>query len=84
MAPEWVFNLPITSKVDVYSYGIVVLEIITGRSPTMMGNQGGEDGRRVTWVEKKREKREKKRQPWSSLVKAQATCRCKYVNLPTT
>ncbi|TKY68984.1 putative receptor protein kinase ZmPK1 [Spatholobus suberectus] len=34
MAPEWVFNLPITSKVDVYSYGIVVLEMITERSPT--------------------------------------------------
>ncbi|KAK7410067.1 hypothetical protein VNO78_00553 [Psophocarpus tetragonolobus] len=34
MAPEWVFNLPITAKVDVYSYGIVVLEMITGRSAT--------------------------------------------------
>ncbi|TKY75019.1 putative receptor protein kinase ZmPK1 [Spatholobus suberectus] len=34
MAPEWVFNLPITSKVDVYSYGIVVLEMITGKSAT--------------------------------------------------
>ncbi|KAK9095812.1 hypothetical protein Sjap_021309 [Stephania japonica] len=33
MAPEWVLNLPITSKVDVYSYGIVVLELITGKSP---------------------------------------------------
>ncbi|KAK9161968.1 hypothetical protein Syun_002870 [Stephania yunnanensis] len=33
MAPEWVFNLPITSKVDVYSYGIVLLELITGQSP---------------------------------------------------
>ena len=35
MAPEWVFNLPITSKVDVYSYGIVLLEIVTGKSPTV-------------------------------------------------
>ncbi|KAK7351614.1 hypothetical protein VNO77_11194 [Canavalia gladiata] len=34
MAPEWVFNLTITSKVDVYSYGIVVLEMITGKSAT--------------------------------------------------
>ncbi|XP_054779936.1 putative receptor protein kinase ZmPK1 [Prosopis cineraria] len=61
MAPEWVFNLPITSKVDVYSYGIVVLEMITGRSPTMMGIQSdkGEDahnGRLVTWVREKRKK----------------------------
>lgn len=34
MAPEWVYNLPITSKVDIYSYGIVILEMVTGRNPT--------------------------------------------------
>ena len=34
MAPEWVFNLPITSKVDVYSYGIVMLEMVTGNGPS--------------------------------------------------
>ncbi|RVW99952.1 putative receptor protein kinase ZmPK1 [Vitis vinifera] len=34
MAPEWVFNLPITSRVDVYGYGIVVLEMVTGKSPS--------------------------------------------------
>ncbi|KAK3423289.1 hypothetical protein EUGRSUZ_F00171 [Eucalyptus grandis] len=34
MAPEWVSNLSITSKVDVYSYGIVMLEMVTGISPT--------------------------------------------------
>ncbi|XP_073015475.1 putative receptor protein kinase ZmPK1 [Primulina eburnea] len=33
MAPEWVSHLPITSKVDVYSYGIVVLEMVTGKNP---------------------------------------------------
>ncbi|CBI19458.3 unnamed protein product, partial [Vitis vinifera] len=36
MAPEWVLNLPITSKVDVYSYGIVVLEMVTGRRSASM------------------------------------------------
>jgi hypothetical protein len=43
MAPEWLYNLPITSKVDVYSYGIVVLEMVTGKSPTGMhsSNSGG-------------------------------------------
>ncbi|KAL2509616.1 G-type lectin S-receptor-like serine/threonine-protein kinase [Forsythia ovata] len=30
MAPEWALNLPITAKVDVYSYGVVVLEMIKG------------------------------------------------------
>ncbi|XP_074338439.1 putative receptor protein kinase ZmPK1 [Apium graveolens] len=30
MAPEWALNLPITAKVDVYSYGVVVLEIVKG------------------------------------------------------
>ncbi|KAI3464429.1 hypothetical protein Pfo_021092 [Paulownia fortunei] len=31
LAPEWVANLPLTSKADVYSYGMVLLEIISGR-----------------------------------------------------
>ncbi|KAI3750391.1 hypothetical protein L2E82_21026 [Cichorium intybus] len=30
MAPEWASNLPITAKVDVYSYGVVVLEMARG------------------------------------------------------
>uniref|UniRef100_J3L6J2 Receptor-like serine/threonine-protein kinase n=1 Tax=Oryza brachyantha TaxID=4533 RepID=J3L6J2_ORYBR len=30
MAPEWVSSLPITEKVDVYSYGIVLLELVRG------------------------------------------------------
>eukprot|EP01018_Ginkgo_biloba_P000608 Gb_35930 [translate_table: standard] len=31
VAPEWVTNRPITVKADVYSYGMVLLEIIGGR-----------------------------------------------------
>ncbi|XP_010672550.3 putative receptor protein kinase ZmPK1 [Beta vulgaris subsp. vulgaris] len=30
MAPEWAMNLPITAKVDVYSYGVVLLELVKG------------------------------------------------------
>ncbi|KAM0953477.1 putative protein kinase RLK-Pelle-SD-2b family [Dioscorea sansibarensis] len=30
MAPEWALNLPITAKVDVYSYGVVLLELLMG------------------------------------------------------
>jgi len=31
LAPEWISGTAITSKVDVYSYGMVLLEIISGR-----------------------------------------------------
>lgn len=31
LAPEWLANLPITSNSDVYSYGMVLLEIVSGR-----------------------------------------------------
>lgn len=58
MAPEWVYNLRITSKVDVYSYGIVVLEMVTGKSPmeihSLENTSGGIEQRRlVTWVANK-------------------------------
>ncbi|KAK9003127.1 hypothetical protein V6N11_060694 [Hibiscus sabdariffa] len=44
LAPEWLANLPITSKCDVYSYGMVLLEIVSGRrnfevSPETDGNK---------------------------------------------
>lgn len=58
MAPEWVYNLRITSKVDVYSYGVVVLEMVTGKSPmgihSVENSTGGiEQHRLVTWVKDK-------------------------------
>lgn len=31
LPPEWLANLPITSKSDVYSYGMVLLEIVSGK-----------------------------------------------------
>ncbi|KAL1533730.1 lectin protein kinase family protein [Salvia divinorum] len=31
LAPEWIANLPVTSKADVYSYGMMLLEIVSGR-----------------------------------------------------
>ncbi|KDP26471.1 hypothetical protein JCGZ_17629 [Jatropha curcas] len=58
IAPEWVLNLPITSKVDVYSYGIVVLEMVTGKSPAMgaSGTSRVEDEQSglVAWVMEKK------------------------------
>jgi serine/threonine protein kinase len=58
MAPEWVFNLPITSKVDVYSYGIVVLEMVTGNGPSRSVHAiddgvVAEHKRLVTWLREK-------------------------------
>ncbi|OWM80664.1 hypothetical protein CDL15_Pgr006694 [Punica granatum] len=58
MAPEWVYNLSITSKVDVYSYGIVLLEMVTGRSPgrgVLDTSAGGETENRglTSWVKQK-------------------------------
>ncbi|CAN6486786.1 unnamed protein product [Victoria cruziana] len=54
MAPEWILNLPITSKVDVYSYGILVLELVTGRSSMGFQHIGenGEVGYRqlIPWI----------------------------------
>ncbi|KAB1220324.1 putative receptor protein kinase ZmPK1 [Morella rubra] len=57
MAPEWVFNLPITSKVDVYSYGIVVLVMVTGKSTQIHAVDDAADRERkslVTWVREKK------------------------------
>ncbi|XP_027927920.1 putative receptor protein kinase ZmPK1 [Vigna unguiculata] len=58
MAPEWVYNLAITSKVDVYSYGIVLLEMVTGKSPTIgvqsIDGEESYNGRLVTWVKEKK------------------------------
>ncbi|XP_057855226.2 putative receptor protein kinase ZmPK1 [Cryptomeria japonica] len=31
LAPEWTMNLPISAKADIYSFGIVLLELVSGR-----------------------------------------------------
>ncbi|CAI9281937.1 unnamed protein product [Lactuca saligna] len=53
MAPEWLFiNRPITSKVDVYSYGVVMLEMITGCSQRC--DLSGQSERKLAnWVKEK-------------------------------
>ncbi|CAL9002656.1 unnamed protein product [Prunus brigantina] len=36
MAPEWMMNLKIDAKADVYSYGIVSLELLSGKSASIL------------------------------------------------
>ncbi|KAI3821330.1 hypothetical protein L1987_08895 [Smallanthus sonchifolius] len=79
MAPEWVFNLPITSKVDVYSYGVVVLEMITGKSPLQMQpisvEGSGRDQTLVEWVrEKIRVDNDSDNREWIKEVVDSTTC----------
>ncbi|KAK1407668.1 hypothetical protein QVD17_39289 [Tagetes erecta] len=79
MAPEWVFNLPITSKVDVYSYGVVVLEMITGKSPLqtqlMCVESSGREQTLVEWVrEMLRGDNESDNRIWINEVVDRMTC----------
>ncbi|GER37790.1 serine/threonine-protein kinase [Striga asiatica] len=41
LAPEWLANLPITSKSDVFSYGMVLLEIVSGRRNFEVSSETG-------------------------------------------
>ncbi|KAK9123851.1 hypothetical protein Sjap_013453 [Stephania japonica] len=53
MAPEWAMNLPITAKVDVYSFGIVLMEIVKGiRLSSLVVEQGEEEEVPVAWFVK--------------------------------
>ncbi|XP_030446245.2 putative receptor protein kinase ZmPK1 [Syzygium oleosum] len=53
MAPEWVSNQSITSKADVYSYGIVMLEMVTGIFPmttSVHSLESGGDAKQVRLI----------------------------------
>ncbi|KAG6501797.1 hypothetical protein ZIOFF_041681 [Zingiber officinale] len=47
IAPEYAYTMKITEKCDIYSYGVVLLELLTGRTPVQPLDQGGD---LVTWV----------------------------------
>ncbi|KAF7000538.1 hypothetical protein CFC21_016425 [Triticum aestivum] len=40
LAPEWISGVPITAKADVFSYGMMLLEIISGRRNSDHGEEG--------------------------------------------
>lgn len=43
MAPEYATRGHLTDKADVYSFGIVALEIVSGKSNTNFGKKGKSD-----------------------------------------
>uniref|UniRef100_A0A0D6QT17 Receptor-like serine/threonine-protein kinase n=1 Tax=Araucaria cunninghamii TaxID=56994 RepID=A0A0D6QT17_ARACU len=49
LAPEWISGLPITTKADVYSFGMTLIEIISGRR-NMDSEPGGSELFFPTWA----------------------------------
>ncbi|KAG9456697.1 hypothetical protein H6P81_001205 [Aristolochia fimbriata] len=50
VAPEWFKSMPITTKVDVYSFGILMLEIIFCRKNVVMNSDAEEKAILSDWV----------------------------------
>ncbi|XP_035541170.1 G-type lectin S-receptor-like serine/threonine-protein kinase RLK1 [Juglans regia] len=50
VAPEWFRNMPITAKVDVYSFGVMLLEIICCRKSVDMESEGEDRSILTYWA----------------------------------
>lgn len=50
VAPEWFRNHPITTKIDVYSYGVMLLEVIFCRKSLDMEKENEEEVVLIDWV----------------------------------
>ncbi|XP_077216063.1 putative receptor protein kinase ZmPK1 [Tasmannia lanceolata] len=64
MAPEWALSLPITAKVDVYSYGVVLLEIVRGSRISNWVMDGEEELGLRRFVRMAKEKLESGEESW--------------------
>lgn len=49
LAPEYATTGKVTDRSDVYSYGVVLLELITGRTP-VLSSEPYNDETLVSWV----------------------------------
>ncbi|XP_061371370.1 leucine-rich repeat receptor-like protein kinase PXL1 [Gastrolobium bilobum] len=52
IAPEYGYTLKVDEKIDIYSYGVVLLELLTGKMP--LDPAFGESVNIVEWIRKKR------------------------------
>lgn len=50
MAPEYMMYGKVDEKIDVYSYGVVLLELITGRGAIQTTNHSSKHESLVLWV----------------------------------
>ncbi|EXC52018.1 LRR receptor-like serine/threonine-protein kinase RCH1 [Morus notabilis] len=69
---EYGYSLKITEKSDVYSYGVVLLEVLTGKQPT--DDRIPDGAHIVSWVNK--EFRERKREFTTSVLDQQLIFKC--------